>query len=99
SWCVLVAKYASKTVAYKTFSSLKPYKLNIAVASRDRCLGIAVERDHNQQQLRLDGTNESMLINLEKAFATAENGYFNAVGPAELKEVKVKYGEADILGA
>ncbi|CAK7323818.1 unnamed protein product, partial [Dovyalis caffra] len=51
------------------------------------------------QHLRLDGTNESMLINLEKAFATAENGYFNAVGPPELKQVKVKYGEADILGA
>ncbi|KDP28342.1 hypothetical protein JCGZ_14113 [Jatropha curcas] len=35
--------HASKEVAHQIFSSLRPYKLNIAEASRDRCLGTAVE--------------------------------------------------------
>uniref|UniRef100_A0A6N2MZF5 Proline-tRNA ligase class II C-terminal domain-containing protein n=1 Tax=Salix viminalis TaxID=40686 RepID=A0A6N2MZF5_SALVM len=35
--------HASKEVAHKIFSSLRPYKLNIAEALRDRCLGTAVE--------------------------------------------------------
>ncbi|KAG8653351.1 protein transport protein SEC23 [Manihot esculenta] len=35
--------HASKEVAHQIFSSLTPYKLNIAEASRDRCLGTAVE--------------------------------------------------------
>lgn len=35
--------HASLPVAHTIFSSLRPYKLNIAEASRDRCLGTAVE--------------------------------------------------------
>ncbi|KAJ1393340.1 Zinc finger, Sec23/Sec24-type [Sesbania bispinosa] len=35
--------HASLTVAHSIFSSLRPYKLNIPEASRDRCLGTAVE--------------------------------------------------------
>lgn len=35
--------HASLPVAHTMFSSLSPYKLNIAEASRDRCLGTAVE--------------------------------------------------------
>ncbi|XVE99699.1 hypothetical protein REPUB_Repub03eG0222900 [Reevesia pubescens] len=35
--------HASKEVAHLIFSSLKPYKLNVPEASRDRCLGTAVE--------------------------------------------------------
>lgn len=35
--------HASLPVAHTIFSSLSPYKLNIAEASRDRCLGTAVE--------------------------------------------------------
>ncbi|XP_031279748.1 protein transport protein SEC23-like [Pistacia vera] len=35
--------HASKQVAHDIFSSLRPYKLNIPEASRDRCLGTAVE--------------------------------------------------------
>ncbi|KAF5733427.1 protein transport protein SEC23 [Tripterygium wilfordii] len=35
--------HASLEVAHKIFSSLRPYKLNIPEASRDRCLGAAVE--------------------------------------------------------
>ncbi|CAN0885199.1 Protein transport protein SEC23 [Linum grandiflorum] len=35
--------HAWKEVANKIFSSLRPYKLDIAEASRDRCLGTAVE--------------------------------------------------------
>ncbi|XP_065859884.1 protein transport protein SEC23 A [Euphorbia lathyris] len=35
--------HASKEVAHQIFSSLRPFKLNIAEASRDRCLGTAVE--------------------------------------------------------
>ncbi|KAJ6972732.1 protein transport protein SEC23-like [Populus alba x Populus x berolinensis] len=35
--------HASKEVAHKIFSSLRPYKSNIAEALRDRCLGTAVE--------------------------------------------------------
>ncbi|XP_057995882.1 protein transport protein SEC23 A isoform X2 [Hevea brasiliensis] len=35
--------HASKEVAHQIFSSLRPYKLKIAEASRDRCLGTAVE--------------------------------------------------------
>lgn len=35
--------HASKQVAHDIFSSLRPYKLNITEASRDRCLGTAVE--------------------------------------------------------
>eukprot|EP00257_Ricinus_communis_P014674 XP_015572408.1 protein transport protein SEC23 [Ricinus communis] len=35
--------HASKEVAHQIFSSLRPYKLNIAETSRDRCLGTAVE--------------------------------------------------------
>uniref|UniRef100_A0A803NQ11 Protein transport protein SEC23 n=1 Tax=Cannabis sativa TaxID=3483 RepID=A0A803NQ11_CANSA len=35
--------HASLPVAHAIFSSLRPYKLNVAEASRDRCLGTAVE--------------------------------------------------------
>ncbi|KAJ0112039.1 hypothetical protein Patl1_00778 [Pistacia atlantica] len=35
--------HASKQVAHDIFSSLRPYKLDIPEASRDRCLGTAVE--------------------------------------------------------
>ncbi|MBA0686053.1 hypothetical protein Goari_013675 [Gossypium aridum] len=35
--------HASKEVAHLIFSSLRPYKLNVPEASRDRCLGTAVE--------------------------------------------------------
>ncbi|KAA8542987.1 hypothetical protein F0562_021518 [Nyssa sinensis] len=35
--------HASVPVAHSIFSSLRPYKLNIQEASRDRCLGTAVE--------------------------------------------------------
>jgi len=35
--------HASKEVAHKIFSSLRPFGLNIAESSRDRCLGTAVE--------------------------------------------------------
>ncbi|KAK4372392.1 hypothetical protein RND71_007776 [Anisodus tanguticus] len=35
--------HASLPVAHSIFSSLRPYKLDIAEASRDRCLGTAVE--------------------------------------------------------
>ncbi|XP_059625517.1 protein transport protein SEC23 A [Cornus florida] len=35
--------HASLPVAHSIFSSLRPYKLNIPEASRDRCLGTAVE--------------------------------------------------------
>lgn len=35
--------HASKEVAHQIFSSLRPYQLNISEASRDRCLGTAVE--------------------------------------------------------
>ncbi|GMN52188.1 hypothetical protein TIFTF001_021339 [Ficus carica] len=35
--------HASLPVAHAIFSSLRPYKLNIPEASRDRCLGTAVE--------------------------------------------------------
>ncbi|GAV76480.1 zf-Sec23_Sec24 domain-containing protein/Sec23_trunk domain-containing protein/Sec23_helical domain-containing protein/Sec23_BS domain-containing protein [Cephalotus follicularis] len=35
--------HASLKVAHDIFSSLRPYKLNIPEASRDRCLGTAVE--------------------------------------------------------
>ncbi|KAL4360603.1 hypothetical protein GQ457_04G029850 [Hibiscus cannabinus] len=35
--------HASKEVAHLIFSSLRPYKLNVPEASRDRCLGAAVE--------------------------------------------------------
>ncbi|XP_021280332.1 protein transport protein SEC23 [Herrania umbratica] len=35
--------HASKEVAHQIFSSLRPYKLNVPEASRDRCLGTAVE--------------------------------------------------------
>lgn len=35
--------HASSEVAHKIFSSLRLYKLNIPEASRDRCLGTAVE--------------------------------------------------------
>ncbi|XP_044493429.1 protein transport protein SEC23-like [Mangifera indica] len=35
--------HASKQVAHDIFSSLRPYKLSIPEASRDRCLGTAVE--------------------------------------------------------
>lgn len=35
--------HASLPVAHTIFSSLRPYKLNIPEASRDRCLGAAVE--------------------------------------------------------
>uniref|UniRef100_A0A5B7A3J0 Protein transport protein SEC23 n=1 Tax=Davidia involucrata TaxID=16924 RepID=A0A5B7A3J0_DAVIN len=35
--------HASLPVAHTIFSSLRPYKLNIPEASRDRCLGTAVE--------------------------------------------------------
>ncbi|KAF2304818.1 hypothetical protein GH714_038062 [Hevea brasiliensis] len=35
--------HASKEEAHLIFSSLRPYKLNIAEVSRDRCLGTAVE--------------------------------------------------------
>ncbi|KAK2970213.1 hypothetical protein RJ640_021649 [Escallonia rubra] len=35
--------HASLPVAHSIFSSLRPYKLNFAEASRDRCLGTAVE--------------------------------------------------------
>ncbi|KAJ8748690.1 hypothetical protein K2173_008135 [Erythroxylum novogranatense] len=35
--------HASKEVAHRIFSSLRPYKLSIPEASRDRCLGSAVE--------------------------------------------------------
>ncbi|MED6168000.1 hypothetical protein PIB30_008022 [Stylosanthes scabra] len=39
----LSAMHASLPVAHSIFSSLRPYKLNIPEASRDRCLGAAVE--------------------------------------------------------
>ncbi|XP_050237014.1 protein transport protein SEC23 A [Mercurialis annua] len=39
----LAPMHASKEVAHQIFSSLRPYKLNIAESSRDRCLGTAVE--------------------------------------------------------
>ena len=39
----LSAMHASLPVAHSIFSSLRPYKLNIPEASRDRCLGTAVE--------------------------------------------------------
>ncbi|KAE8671237.1 Sec23/Sec24 protein transport family protein isoform 3 [Hibiscus syriacus] len=35
--------HASKEIAHLIFSSLRPYKLNVPEASRDRCLGTAVE--------------------------------------------------------
>lgn len=35
--------HASLPVAHLIFSSLRPYKLNVPEASRDRCLGVAVE--------------------------------------------------------
>ncbi|KAF5462326.1 hypothetical protein F2P56_018345 [Juglans regia] len=35
--------HASLSVAHAIFSSLRPYKLNLPEASRDRCLGTAVE--------------------------------------------------------
>ncbi|CAN4117897.1 unnamed protein product [Withania somnifera] len=35
--------HASSEVAHKRFSSLRPYKLNIPEASRDRRLGTAIE--------------------------------------------------------
>ncbi|CAI8615263.1 unnamed protein product [Vicia faba] len=35
--------HASLAVAHSVFSSLRPYKLNVPEASRDRCLGTAVE--------------------------------------------------------
>ncbi|KAK9035674.1 hypothetical protein V6N11_077708 [Hibiscus sabdariffa] len=35
--------HASKEVGHLIFSSLRPYKLNVPEASRDRCLGAAVE--------------------------------------------------------
>ncbi|GAU11357.1 hypothetical protein TSUD_343480 [Trifolium subterraneum] len=35
--------HASLAVAHSIFSSLRPYKLNVPEASRDRCLGTAVE--------------------------------------------------------
>ncbi|KAK8980930.1 hypothetical protein V6N11_059623 [Hibiscus sabdariffa] len=35
--------HASKEIAHQIFSSLRPYKLNVPEASRDRCLGAAVE--------------------------------------------------------
>ncbi|CAI0470084.1 unnamed protein product [Linum tenue] len=35
--------HASKEVAHRIFSSLRPFKLDIAEASRERCLGAAVE--------------------------------------------------------
>jgi len=45
NWHILVpnAWHASSEVAHKIFSSLRPYKLNIPEASKDRCLGTAVE--------------------------------------------------------
>ncbi|KAM7249822.1 hypothetical protein ACFE04_019601 [Oxalis oulophora] len=42
NWHILVPN-ASSEVAHKILSSLRPYKLNIPEASRDRCLGTAVE--------------------------------------------------------
>ena len=39
----LSAMHASLPVAHSIFSSLRPYKLNIPEASRDRCLGTAVD--------------------------------------------------------
>ncbi|KAJ4825562.1 hypothetical protein Tsubulata_006496 [Turnera subulata] len=39
----LSSMHASKEVAHRIFSSLRPYKLDTAEASRDRCLGAAVE--------------------------------------------------------
>ncbi|KAK2649839.1 hypothetical protein Ddye_017328 [Dipteronia dyeriana] len=35
--------HASKQVAHDIFSSLRPYGMNVPEASRDRCLGVAVE--------------------------------------------------------
>lgn len=35
--------HASLPVAHTIFSSMRPYKLNLPEASRDRCLGVAVE--------------------------------------------------------
>ncbi|KAG0475436.1 hypothetical protein HPP92_015122 [Vanilla planifolia] len=39
----LSAVHASLPVAHTIFSSMRPYKLNLPEASRDRCLGAAVE--------------------------------------------------------
>ncbi|KAE8697230.1 Sec23/Sec24 protein transport family protein isoform 3 [Hibiscus syriacus] len=64
--------HASKEVAHLIFSSLRPYKLNVPEASRDRCLGTAVEvalaviqgpsADFSQGVVKRPGVNSRIIV-------------------------------------